>query len=36
MNKQTISKLNLFLIGLKSRFEENSNIFKNIKITTSV
>lgn len=33
MNKQTISKLNLFLIGLKSRFEENSNIFKNIKIT---
>ncbi|KZL88444.1 class I SAM-dependent methyltransferase [Clostridium magnum] len=33
MNKQTISKLNLFLIGVKSRFEENSNIFKNIKIT---
>jgi SAM-dependent methyltransferase len=36
MNKQAISKLNLFLIGLKSRFEENSNIFKNIKVTYKV
>lgn len=33
MNKQAISKLNLFLIGLTSRFSENSNIFKNIKLT---
>ncbi|MBC2582878.1 SAM-dependent methyltransferase [Clostridium sp. DJ247] len=32
MNKQSISKLNLFLLGIKSRFEENSNIFKNISI----
>lgn len=36
MNKQTISKLNLFLIGLKSRFEENSSIFKNIKVTFKI
>lgn len=33
MNKQSISKLNLFLIGLSSRFQENNNIFKDIKIT---
>lgn len=36
MNKQSISKLNLFLIGLKSRFEENMTIFKNIKITYKI
>ena len=36
MNKQTISKLNLFLIGLKSRFDENNSIFKNIKVTYKV
>jgi SAM-dependent methyltransferase len=33
MNKQTIAKLNLFLIGLTSRFNENNTIFKSIKIT---
>ncbi len=33
MNKQTITKLNLFLMGLTSRFNENNIIFKNIKIT---
>lgn len=33
MNKQSIAKLNLFLIGLGSRFEENNNIFKDIKVT---
>ncbi len=33
MNKQTINKLNLFLIGLKNRFDENCSIFKGIKIT---
>jgi len=36
MNKQAISKLNLFLIGLKNRFEENSTIFKNIKVIYKV
>lgn len=33
MNKQNVSKLNLFLIGLSSRFSENSDIFKGIKVT---
>jgi SAM-dependent methyltransferase len=33
MNKQAISKLNLFLMGIKSRFEENYNIFKSINIS---
>lgn len=33
MNKQTISKLNLFLLGIKNRFEENYTIFKKITIT---
>lgn len=32
MNKQIISKLNLFLIGLKNRFEENLDIFKGITV----
>ncbi|MBV7276663.1 SAM-dependent methyltransferase [Clostridiaceae bacterium UIB06] len=32
MNKQSISKVNLFLIGLKSRLEENLDIFKNITV----
>lgn len=32
MNKQSISKLNLFLIGLKNRFEENLDIFKGITV----
>lgn len=32
MNKQSISKLNLFLIGLKNRFEENVDIFKGITV----
>lgn len=36
MNKQAISKLNLFLIGLKNRFEENKSIFKDIKVTYKV
>lgn len=33
MNKQNVSKLNLFLIGLSSRFSENKDIFKGIKVT---
>jgi trans-aconitate methyltransferase len=33
MNKQNIAKLNLFLMGLINRFEENSSIFKNIMVT---
>jgi len=33
MNKQNINKLNLFLLGLRNRFEENSSIFKGINIT---
>lgn len=36
MNKQAISKLNLFLIGIKNRFEENRSIFKGIKVTYKV
>ncbi|WML36473.1 SAM-dependent methyltransferase [Clostridium sp. OS1-26] len=32
MNKQSITKLNLFLIGLKNRFEENLDIFKDITV----
>ncbi|AKA71183.1 class I SAM-dependent methyltransferase [Clostridium scatologenes] len=32
MNKQNVAKLNLFLIGLSSRFSENRNIFKSIKV----
>lgn len=32
MNKQSISKLNLFLIGLKNRFEENLDVFKGITV----
>ncbi|MBC8061815.1 MAG: SAM-dependent methyltransferase [Clostridiaceae bacterium] len=33
MNKQNISKLNLFLLGLRNRFEENASIFKGINTT---
>ncbi|AKN33177.1 SAM-dependent methyltransferase [Clostridium carboxidivorans P7] len=33
MNKQNVAKLNLFLIGLSSRFSENKDIFKGIKVT---
>ncbi|MCM8711960.1 SAM-dependent methyltransferase [Clostridium sp. SYSU_GA19001] len=33
MNKQSINKLTLFFMGLKSRFTENSLIFKNIYVT---
>lgn len=33
MNKQSIDKLNLFMIGIKSRFQENGNIFKSINVT---
>ena len=35
MNKQNIGKLNLFLLGLSNRFEENSSIFKGIAATYS-
>lgn len=35
MNKQSTAKLSLFFSGLKSRFEENLNIFKSINITFS-
>lgn len=33
MNKQSISKLNLFFDGLSNRFKENSSIFKKIDFT---
>ena len=33
MNKQNIAKLNLILMGLTNRFEENTSIFKKILIT---
>lgn len=33
MNKQSISKLTLFLLGLQNRFTENSLIFKGIYVT---
>jgi SAM-dependent methyltransferase len=33
MNKQSISKLTLFFMGLQSRYEENSSIFKGIYVT---
>ena len=32
MNKQNIAKLNLFLLGLTNRFQENKSIFKGINI----
>lgn len=35
MNKQSISKLSLFLTGLQSRFTDNSSIFKGINVTFS-
>ncbi|GAA0731196.1 SAM-dependent methyltransferase [Clostridium malenominatum] len=35
MNKQSISKLNLFLMGLENRFTENENIFEEISINFS-
>ncbi|MHC1720162.1 MAG: SAM-dependent methyltransferase [Clostridiaceae bacterium] len=35
MNKQSISKLNLFLVGLTNRFRENSSIFNGIDVTFS-
>jgi SAM-dependent methyltransferase len=35
MNKNNISKLRLFLMGLTNRFEEHSSIFKGIKVTFS-
>lgn len=33
MNKQNITKIKLFLMGLQGRFDENSSIFKNINVT---
>ncbi|MDT8719568.1 SAM-dependent methyltransferase [Clostridium sp. 19966] len=33
MNKQSINKIKLFLMGLSNRFEENNNIFKGIYVT---
>lgn len=33
MNKQNLNKLKLFLIGIKSRFENDSSIFKGIIVT---
>lgn len=33
MNKQNITKLNLFLSGLQNRFEENTSIFKDIDVS---
>lgn len=33
MNKQSIAKVKLFLMGLQGRFEEHSSIFKNIYVT---
>lgn len=33
MNKQNITKLELFLIGLQNRFNENCSIFKGIHVT---
>jgi SAM-dependent methyltransferase len=33
MNKQSIAKLELFLLGLQNRFSENSLIFKGINVT---
>ena len=33
MNKKMINKINLFLLGLQGRFDENSDIFKEIHIT---
>jgi len=33
MNKQSISKLNLFLMGLTNRYSENTAIFKGINVT---
>lgn len=33
MNKQTINKVKLFLMGLESRFNENKDIFKGIYVT---
>jgi len=35
MNKQSISKLNLFLVGLTNRFNENAPIFNGINVTFS-
>jgi trans-aconitate methyltransferase len=35
MNKQSINKINLFMMGLQSRFSDNSSIFKGIYITFS-
>jgi len=35
MNKQSISKLNLFLMGLTNRFNENTPIFNGINVTFS-
>ncbi|MDP4178844.1 MAG: methyltransferase, partial [Bacillota bacterium] len=33
MNRQSINKLSIFLSGLEGRFEENSSIFKGIKVS---
>lgn len=33
MNKQSITKLQLFLLGLQNRFNESSSIFKGINVT---
>ncbi|SHK50127.1 Methyltransferase domain-containing protein [Clostridium cavendishii DSM 21758] len=33
MNKQNISKIKLFLMGLQNRFEENSSLFDSINVT---
>jgi SAM-dependent methyltransferase len=35
MNKQSINKINIFMMGLQSRFSDNSSIFKGLYITFS-
>jgi SAM-dependent methyltransferase len=35
MNKQSINKINLFMMGLQSRFLDNTSIFKGVYITFS-
>ena len=33
MNKQNISKMKFFFLGLENKFNENSDLFKDIKVT---
>lgn len=35
MNKQSINKISLFLLGLESRFKENNSIFRDLSVTYS-